>query len=77
MQFNQQMHQYKKNFNDIKKITGIPPVSASYPFNSRNKDSIKILKKLDINHVFLASNKNLIKNNFEINRYDIIHIKKT
>lgn len=77
MQFNQQMHQYKKNFNDIKKITGIPPVSASYPFNSHNKDSIKILKKLDINHVFLASNKNLIKNNFEINRYDIIHIKET
>ena len=77
MPYKKQMHQYKKNFNDIKKITGIFPESASYPFNSHNKDSIKILKKLHINHVFLASYKILTKNNFEINRYDINHIQES
>jgi len=71
MQYNNQMYQYKKNYNDIKKITGILPEAASYPFNSHNRDSILILKKLNISHVFLARNKIKVKNNFELNRYDI------
>ena len=71
MKYIDQMHQYKKNYDDIKKITGISPESASYPFNSHNKDSKLILKKLNINHVFLARYKILVKNNFEINRLDI------
>ena len=74
MNFKKQMYQYKKNFNDIKKITGISPISASYPFNSYNKDSKLILKKLNINHVFLARYKIPVKNSFEINRYDIKEI---
>ena len=74
MRYNKQMYQYKKNYNDIKKITGNFPKSASYPFNSHNKDSIKILKKLNINHVFLARHKIPARNNFEINRYDIKEI---
>ena len=74
MNFKKQMYQYKKNFNDIKKITGISPISASYPFNSHNKDSKLILKKLNINHVFLARYKIPVKNSFEINRYDIKEI---
>ena len=74
MKYSNQMYQYKKNYNDIKKITGIFPESASYPFNSHNKDSKTILKKLSINHVFLARYKIPARNNFEINRYDIKEI---
>ncbi len=74
MSFKKQMYQYKKNFNYIKKITGISPLSASYPFNSHNKDSKLILKKLNISHVFLARHKIPARNSFEINRYDIKEI---
>ena len=74
MKYTNQMYQYKKNYNDIKKITGIFPESASYPFNSHNKDSKLILKKLNINHVFLARYKVPAKSSFEINRYDIKEI---
>ncbi len=74
MKYINQMYQYKKNYNDIKKITGVFPKSASYPFNSHNKDSKQILKNLDIDHVFLARHNITDKNNFEINRYDIKEI---
>ena len=74
MKFNKQMYQYRKNLKDIKKITGVLPKSASYPYNSFNKDSKKILKKLEIDHVFLARSKNLSQSNFEIKRYDITEI---
>ena len=74
MKYSNQIYKYKKNYNDIKKITGIFPESASYPFNSHNKDSKTILKKLSINHVFLARYKIPARNNFEINRYDIKEI---
>ncbi len=71
MKYSNQLYEYKKNYNDIKKITGLYPESASYPFNSHNKDSRAILKQLNIKQVFLARHKFPIKKNFELNRYDI------
>ena len=62
----EQYNEYNKNFNIIKKLTGIEPKSMSHPLNSSNKDTIEILKKLKINCGFSSK----IDRNFNFNKED-------
>jgi len=62
----EQYKEYNKNFNIIKKITGIKPKSMSHPLNSRNKDTIEILKKLKISCGFSSKVNHNNNNNEDI-----------
>ena len=52
--YNSQLKEYRKNLIDLKKIYKRKIIAASYPFNSYNLNSIKVLKKLNIKLCFSA-----------------------
>ncbi|MDC0533542.1 polysaccharide deacetylase family protein [Candidatus Pelagibacter sp.] len=74
-----QTKEYKKNFNEIFKITKIKPNAMSHPLNSYNKKTLRILKKLEIICGF-RSNLNsfdyINKTDLEIARNDPAYIFK-
>ena len=61
LSYEEQFEQLKKNFDHITEVTGKKPVSMSYPNNSYNKHTIKILNELNIICAF-RSNMKLVKN---------------
>lgn len=67
--FLQQLNDYQKNYNFIKKNFKIKPLSASYPFGRYNVDTIKIMKNLKIKIAFL-SKENKKFSNLAIGRID-------
>lgn len=71
--------EYKKNFNEIFKITKIKPNAMSHPLNSYDNKTLKILKKLNIVCGFrsnLISTGKINKSNLEIARNDPAYIFK-
>jgi peptidoglycan/xylan/chitin deacetylase (PgdA/CDA1 family) len=48
LSYEAQYEQLKRNFDHINNVTGKNPVSMSYPNNSYNKNTIKILNELNI-----------------------------
>ena len=54
----QQYFEYNKNFEILKKITGVNPKSMSHPLNSFNKNTFKIMKYLNIKCGFCSKIKN-------------------
>lgn len=50
----QQLVDYKKNFNFIKKNLHTKPLSASYPFGRYNSQTLKIMKNLGIKIAFIS-----------------------
>ena len=71
--------EYKKNFNEIFKITKIKPNAMSHPLNSYDNKTLKILKKLNIICGFrsnLISTGKINKSNLEIARNDPAYIFK-
>ena len=71
--------EYKKNFNEIFKITKIKPNAMSHPLNSYNNETLKILKKLNIVCGFrsnLISSSNINESSLEIARNDPAYIFK-
>lgn len=61
-----QYREYKKNYDEINSITNIKPISASFPANSYDNNTLKIFNKLKIQIAFRANmnkTKNKNKNN--------------
>ena len=52
LSYKEQLRQYKKNYAYIQKITNNKIECASYPLNSYNKDTMDILRKLEIHCAF-------------------------
>ena len=52
-----QITDYKKNYEYIKKNFRVNPISASYPFGRFNSNTLNIMKKLKIKIAFLSMNK--------------------
>lgn len=72
MNYSDQFNEFFKNYVFIKNITKKIPRSASYPFNSYNKYTLKILKKLKIEACFLSNNNKVYNNNpLKLCRIDI------
>ena len=71
----QQLVDYKKNFNFIKKNFNIRPLSASYPFGRYNSYTLKIMKNLGIKIAFLSQESRKISK-LKIGRIDHINIIK-
>ena len=71
----QQLKDYKKNYEFIKKNFRTIPVSASYPFGRYNSNTIKIMKKLKIQIAFL-SKKSVSSSNFKMGRIDHANLLK-
>jgi peptidoglycan/xylan/chitin deacetylase (PgdA/CDA1 family) len=75
MNYSDQLDEFSKNYNIIKNITKKKSRSASYPFNSFNKYTIKILKKLKIEVSFLSNNNKIYNNNpLKLSRIDIAEL---
>lgn len=68
LSYDKQFISYFDNYNHIKKITEKKPISASYPSNSFNSNTIKILKKLDIKISFCSSS-NILKRSYAGSNY--------
>ena len=75
VKFNEQLRDYQKNYNFIKKNFGITPASASYPFGRYNFDTIKIMKNLKIKIAFLSKT-NSKYSNLNIGRIDHTNLLK-
>ena len=73
--YNYQFKEYKKNLIDLNKIYKKKIISASFPFNAYNSDSIKVLKKLNIRLCFSALS-NIKFNRLIIPRIDHAKILK-
>lgn len=71
----QQLKDYKKNFNFLKKNFGINSISASYPFGRYNLNTLKIMKILKIQIAFLSQQSNN-NSNLRIGRIDHATIVK-
>ena len=55
----QQFSEYNTNYNILKKNTGVNPKSMSHTLNSHNKETFKVMKKLNINCSFCSQIKDL------------------
>jgi len=56
--FIDQKNEYRKNYDSLKSILGINIISASYPCNSYNEDTIYVMKELGIEIAFRANMQN-------------------
>ena len=73
--YNYQFKEYKKNLIDLNKIYKKKIISASFPFNAYNSNSIKVLKRLNIKLCFSALS-NIKFNRLIIPRIDHAKILK-
>jgi peptidoglycan/xylan/chitin deacetylase (PgdA/CDA1 family) len=77
-----QYNEYFTNFNNLKEITGINPVSMAHPCGKYNKDTLEVLKELNIRIGFNAfinndnNNNNNNNNNLQLMREDCTNILK-
>ena len=55
LNYKDQKKELTKNYNHLKKVTECKPISISYPNGSFNKDTIRILKSLNISTAFISS----------------------
>ena len=75
--YRKQFLDYKKNKEFFKKNFGILSNSMSHPFGRYNKNTLKALKNIGIKVGFLSHpNREKIKSNLEIPRFDHINILK-
>ena len=71
----QQLKDYKKNYNFLKKNLGIIPTTMSHPFGRYNINTLRVLKKFGIKLGFL-SRKMKYKSTLEIGRIDHTYFLK-
>lgn len=82
LSFEEQMEEYRRNYDHIKHICGKPPIAMAHPVNSYNDDTFKVLNQLGIRCGFrsnmfpkIEGNK-LNSNKYEIAREDHSNITK-
>ncbi len=76
MSYKDQRMEYIRNYAVIKKILGRSPISVSYPCNSYNNDTLKIMSSLGISIGFTATMVSDISNPLTLPRNDHIIILK-
>ena len=70
LSYTKQKAEYVKNYDIVKKITGRTPLSVSYPCNSYNSNTLKIMKNLGILVGFTATMDSDAKNSLTLPRKD-------
>ncbi len=79
LDFKSQNSELKRNFNHLKKILKLNPISISYPNGSFNKYTLKIIENLRLRCGFISSMKSYNKNykkKFTLRRLDHSNILK-
>lgn len=73
LSYQEQFWEYQKNYLYLNKICGENPVAMSYPNNSYNEDTLRVLQELNIHCGFLSNivSKPIVKNEFSVSKLEI------